>query len=118
MAYIQGFVTAVPAENRAAYEAHAREAIAFMKELGVTRAVEAWGDLVPEGKVTDFRRAVQAKPNEVIVFSWFEIPSKQAADAARDKMMSDPRMEELMKKGMPFDGARMIYGGFEVLIDE
>lgn len=115
MTYIQGFVTAVPAENREAYRKHAREAIGVLKEYGVKRVVEAWGDDVPEGKRTDFRRAVQAEPNEVVVFSWFEYPSKAAWEASRQKMMNDPRMQKLE---MPFDGARMIHGGFEVLIDE
>src|SRR3546814_12608895 len=79
--------------------------------------VEAWGDDVPEGKVTDFQRAVQAKPDEVVVFSWIEYPTKAVRDAANQKIMSDPRMKE-MGTTMPFDGRRMIYGGFACIVDE
>lgn len=117
MAYIEGFVVAVPAANKEIYRQHATSAAAMLKEFGVSRMVEAWGDEVPEGKITDFRRAVKAKDDEVIVFSWFEYPDKKARDAANQKMMSDPRMKE-MTETMPFDGQRMIYGGFNSMIDE
>jgi uncharacterized protein YbaA (DUF1428 family) len=89
----------------------------IFKELGVKRMVEAWGDDLPDGKVTDFRRAVQAKEDENVAFSWFEYPSKEARDAANACMMSDPRMEQ-MSASMPFDGQRMIMGGFESILDE
>jgi uncharacterized protein YbaA (DUF1428 family) len=79
--------------------------------------IEAWGDDVPEGKTTDFYRAVQAKDDETVVFSWLEFPSKAARDAAMERMMNDPRMKE-MAQSMPFDGKRMIFGGFEALIEE
>ena len=79
--------------------------------------VEAWGDDVPRGKVTDFYGAVQAKDDETVVFSWFEYPDRATRDAANEKMMSDPRMEE-MGAEMPFDGQRMIFGGFEPIVDE
>jgi uncharacterized protein YbaA (DUF1428 family) len=79
--------------------------------------VESWSDDVPEGKVTDFRKSVQAKDDEAVVFSWFEYPDRAARDAANEKMMSDPRMKE-MGAAMPFDGKRMIYGGFETIVDE
>jgi uncharacterized protein YbaA (DUF1428 family) len=78
--------------------------------------VEAWGDDVPDGKVTDFRRAVQAKDDEEVVFSWFEYPDKATRDAANEKMMSDPRMKD-MGDTMPFDGKRMIMGGFSTILD-
>ncbi|MGH6761733.1 MAG: DUF1428 domain-containing protein [Phyllobacterium sp.] len=117
MAYIEGFVVAVPAANEEIYRQHAVTVAAILKEHGVGRMVEAWGDEVPDGKITDFRRAVKAKDDEVIVFSWFEYPSKQARDTANAKMMSDPRMKE-MGSTMPFDGQRMIYGGFKSMIDE
>jgi len=112
MPYIDGFVAAVPAANKEAYIAHAREAAVLFKEWGATRIVETWGDEVPAGEHTDFIRAVQAKPDEVIVFSWVEYPDKATRDAAGQKMMTDPRMQAMK---MPFDGARMIYGGFETL---
>ena len=79
--------------------------------------VEAWGDNVPDGKLTDFKGAVKAKPDEVVVFSWFEYPDKAARDAANEKMMSDPRMKQ-MGANMPFDGQRMIFGGFAPIVEE
>jgi uncharacterized protein YbaA (DUF1428 family) len=117
MAYVTGFVAAVPAANKEAYRKHAADAAALFKEFGVTRMVEAWGDDVPDGKVTDFKGAVKAKQDEVVVFSWFEYPTREAADAANEKMMSDPRMKE-MGATMPFDGQRMIFGGFTPIVDE
>ena len=116
MAYIEGFVAAVPAANKEAYRKHAADAAVMLTECGVTRMVEAWGDDVPEGKVTDFRGAVKALQDEVVVFAWFEYPSKDARDAAHAKMKDHPRMKE-MSAAMPFDGKRMIYGGFESIID-
>ena len=116
MAYIDGFVAAVPAANKDAYCRHVAEAAPLFKELGVTRVVENWGDEVPDGKVTDFKGAVKAEPGEVVVFSWMEYPSKAARDAATQKMMTDPRMKEVGAK-MPFDGKRMIYGGFAPILD-
>jgi len=117
MAYIEGFVAAVPAANKEAYRRHAADSAHLFKEFGATRMVETWGDTVPDGKVTDFKMAVKAEADEVIVFSWLEYPSKQVRDAANAKMMSDPRMKA-MGASMPFDGRRMIYGGFAVLHDE
>jgi uncharacterized protein YbaA (DUF1428 family) len=117
MTYVEGFVAAVPTANKEEYRKHAADALPLFKEFGVTRMVENWGDDVPRGKVTDFYGAVQAKEGETIVFSWFEYPDKAARDAASAKMMSDPRMEQ-MGANMPFDGKRMIYGGFESIVDE
>lgn len=116
MSYIEGFVIAVPAANKEAYRQHAAEAAPLFKEFGATRLVEAWGDDVPDGKVTDFKRAVKAKDDEVVVFGWIEYPSKEARDAAHEKMMSDPRMKA-MGESMPFDGQRMIFGGFAPVLD-
>ena len=112
MTYVDGFVAAVPKANKQAYIDHAREAAELFKEWGATRIVETWGDDVPAGKQTDFLRAVQSKPDEAIVFSWIEYPDKATRDAVGQKMMSDARMQAMK---MPFDGARMIYGGFESL---
>lgn len=117
MSYIDGFVVAVPAANKEVYHKHAAKAAPLFKEFGATRMVEAWGDEVPDGKVNDFKGAVKAKPDEVVVFSWFEYPSKDARDAANQKMRSDPRMKE-MGSNMPFDGKRMIFGGFKPFVDE
>lgn len=112
MTYVDGFVAAVPKANKQAYIDHAREAAELFKEWGATRIVETWGDDVPAGKQTDFMRAVAAKDDEAIVFSWIEYPDKATRDAAGQKMMSDARMQAMK---MPFDGARMIYGGFQSL---
>ena len=116
MTYVAGFVAAVPAANKEAYRKHAADAAPLFKEFGATRMVEAWGDDVPDGKVTDFKGAVKAKPDEVVVFSWMEFPSKDAHSAATQKIMSDPRMKEI-GANMPFDGKRMIYGGFMPIVD-
>jgi len=118
--YIDGFVIPVPAANRQLFIDHARRADSIFIEMGALRVVECWGDDVPEGKVTDFRRAVDAAAEEVVVFSWIEWPDKSTRDAAMAKMMSedfnDPRMDQA-KNPMPFDGKRMIFGGFAPVID-
>ncbi|KZD11919.1 DUF1428 domain-containing protein [Oceanibaculum pacificum] len=116
MKYVEGFVCAVPAANKQAYIAHAAKAAKLVKEYGVSRMVECWGDDVPDGTVTDFRGAVKAQADEVVVFSWFEYPSKEVRDAAMQKMMSDPRMKDMAGE-MPFDGKRMIFGGFVPILD-
>ncbi|WEK51188.1 MAG: DUF1428 domain-containing protein [Candidatus Kaistia colombiensis] len=117
MTYVEGFVTAVPAANKEAYRQQAADVAAFIKEFGATRMVETWGDDVPDGKVTDFKGAVQAKPDEVVVFSWFEYPDRATRDAANQKMMTDPRLKA-MSASMPFDGQRMIFGGFQTILVE
>ena len=117
MSYVEGFVVPVPAANKETFRKHAADAAPMFKEFGATRMVEAWGDNVPDGKLTDFKGAVKAKPDEVVVFSWFEYPDKAARDAANEKMMSDPRMKQ-MGANMPFDGQRMIFGGFAPIVEE
>ncbi len=117
MTYFEGFVAAVPEQNKEPYRKHAADAAPIFHEFGVRRHVEAWDSDVPEGKVTDFRQAVDAKPDEKVVFAWFEYPDKAARDAANARMMSDPRMEN-MGKDMPFDGKRMIMGGFDAIVEE
>ena len=117
MTYLEGFVAAVPTANEEAYRKHASDAAPLFKEFGVERMVENWGDDVPKGKVTDFYGAVQAKDDETVVFSWFEYPDKATRDAANEKIMSDERMAA-MGETMPFDGKRMIFGGFDAIVDE
>lgn len=117
MSYVEGFVVAVPAANKDIYRTHASHAASLFREFGATRLVEAWGDDVPDGKVTDFKGAVRAKDDEVVVFSWIEYPDKATRDAANEKIMTDPRMAA-MGEAMPFDGARMIFGGFAPILDE
>lgn len=113
MRYIEGFVAAVPAANKELYIKHANTALPFIKEFGASRMVENWGDDVPDGKLTDFRRSVRAAPDEVIVFSWFEYPNREARFEANTKMIEDPRMDQF--GDIPFDGKRMIYGGFAMI---
>jgi uncharacterized protein YbaA (DUF1428 family) len=110
MSYIDGFVIAVPTANREQFIGHAHTFDAIFIEFGATRVLECWGEDVREGKLTDFRRAVQAKPDESVVFSWVEWPDKATRDAGMEKFMKDPRMEAA--GDMPFDGKRMIFGGF------
>ena len=117
MTYFEGFVLAVPEANKEAYRKHAADAAPIFLDFGVKRHFEAWDSDVPEGKVTDFRKAVDAKPDEKVVFAWFEYPSKEARNAANEKMMSDSRMQE-MGANMPFDGKRMIMGGFDAIVEE
>lgn len=114
MSYVDGFVVAVPEANRQAYRDMAALAWEMFQEYGALRMVECWGDDVPDGKVTDFRGAVKARDGEVVVFSWIEWPSKEVRVAGHKKMMDDPRMK---MDDMPFDGMRMIYGGFTPLLD-
>jgi uncharacterized protein YbaA (DUF1428 family) len=117
MTYVTGFVVAVPETKRQAYVTMAEAGVPLFREYGVQRQVEAWDDDVQEGKTTDFRRAVKATPEEKIVFSWHEYLSRTAADEANRKIMSDPRMAEI-GKDMPFDGQRMIWGGFEGILEK
>lgn len=116
MAYVDGFVVAVPSANKESYRRLAADMAPLFKEFGATRVVECWGDEVPDGKLTDFRRAVNAEPEEVVVFAWIEYPSKEIRDMANQKIMEDPRMKE-MGGEMPFDGKRMIFGGFAPIVD-
>ncbi len=115
MSYIEGFVTAVPRANKDRFRQHAAGYAPVLKEFGATRQVEAWGDDVPDGKVTDYKGAVKASPEEKVVFSWVEWPSKEIRDHAWDKIMADPRMKGFER---PYDGQRMIYGGFAPLLDQ
>ena len=117
MTYVDGFVAAVPRANRAKFLQHATAFAPLFREYGATRVVECWGDDVPDGKVTDFKGAVKARDDEVVVFSWVEYPDKKTRDDAGEKLRADPRMAA-MGKEMPFDGQRMIFGGFASLLDE
>ncbi len=114
MPYFDGFVAAVPVDNREAYKAHAETAWQIFQDLGALAVWECWGDDVPDGEITSFPMAVQAKENETVVFSWTAWPDKEIRNAAWSKMMSDPKIADAMGE-MPFDGKRMIYGGFTPL---
>lgn len=113
--YLDGVIIPVPSGNKEAYLDHTRKMWPLMKEFGATRMIECWGDDVPKGNVTDFYASVKAEPGETIVFSWIEWPSKAVRDEGSKKMMSDPRMKDV--GAMPFDGKRLIYGGFTPVLD-
>lgn len=115
MSYVDGFVIPVPAGKKDAYRDLAALAAPVFKEHGALRVVECWQDDVPDGKVTDFKRAVQAEDGESIVFSWIVWPSREARDEGNRKVMADPRLA--MTTDMPFNAQRMIYGGFTTLLD-
>ncbi len=115
MTYVDGCVIAVPTKNKDAYRAHAQEAAKIFKDHGALSISECWGDDVPKGTLTDFHRAVQAKEDETIVLSWILWPDKAARDAGMAKVMVDPRMDEGALP-MPFDGKRMIFGGFDMML--
>ena len=116
MAYVDGFVLAVPKQNLEAYKDLARTAGAVWKEHGALAYVECVGDDVPQGELTSFPRAVQAKDDETVIFSWIVYPSRGQRDAINAKVMADPRLKH-DPATMPFDGKRLIYGGFETLIE-
>ena len=116
MTYIDGFVAAVPTANKQKFIDHAKKADSVFVELGANRVLECWGDDVPEGKVTDFRRAVHARDDETVVFSWVEWPDNATRDKAMPKMMDDPRMQP-DQNPMPFDSKRLVYGGFVPVVE-
>ena len=115
MNYVDGFVAAVPTANRDKFLRHAQDAATVFKEHGALQVVECWGNDVPEGKLTSFPLAVQRKDDETVIFSWITWPSKAVRDAGMAKVMADPRLQP-DKNPMPFDGKRMIYGGFEMIV--
>ena len=116
MAYVDGFLVAVPESNRAAYLEMAAEVAEVFRDHGALRVVECWGDDVPDGVLTSFPMAVKVEPGETVVFAWIEWPSREVRDAGHAKVMADPRVK-LPGSGMPFDGKRMIFGGFETMLD-
>lgn len=117
MEYIDGFVLAVPTAKKEAYIQHAREAALVFKEHGATRLVECWGDDVPPGKKTSFPMAVMCEDDETVVFSWISWPSREVRDVGMEKVMNDSRLSN-ESNPMPFDGSRLIYGGFHMVVDE
>ena len=117
MTYFEGFIVPVPNANKEAFAKHANQLAPSLRNCGVRRQLEAWGSDVPEGKQTDFRKAVDAKADENVVFAWFEYPDRTTRDAANQAMMSNPEMAEAGGEA-PFDGKRMIFGGFETVVEE
>jgi uncharacterized protein YbaA (DUF1428 family) len=120
MSYVDGFVIAVPTANRQRFVEHAKLGDSVFMELGAVRVIECWGDDVPAGTLTDFRRAVQATEDETVVFSWIEWPDRSTRDAAMARMRTLMETDERMspqKNPMPFDGKRMIFGGFAPVVE-
>jgi uncharacterized protein YbaA (DUF1428 family) len=116
--YVDGFVLPIPKKNAAAYRSIARKAGKIWREHGALHYVECVADDVKPGKVTSFPQSVKLKRGEVVWFSWIVYKSRAHRDRVNAKVMADPRMPRLMNPGkMPFDGKRMIYGGFEVAVD-
>jgi uncharacterized protein YbaA (DUF1428 family) len=116
MSYVDGFVAAVPTANREIFRSHAEAAAAVFKEFGALKVVECWGVDVPDGEITSFPMAVKRKDDETVIFSWIVWPSRAVREAAMPKVMADPRLKPDTNP-MPFDGKRMIYGGFETIVD-
>ncbi len=110
--YIDGFLAAVPTAQREAYHQHAAEAARVFRKHGALEIIEAWADDVPEGKLTSMPMAVKLKQDESVVFSWIVWPSKTVRQRAMQAVMNDPDMPQ----NMPFDGQRLIYGGFTPLL--
>ena len=115
MTYVDGFVAAVPSANKAADITHVQKAAALFKEYGALNIVECWGDDLPEGKVNSFHTAVLRKEDETVEFSWVTWPDKATRDTGWQVLMTDPRMQPDANP-MHFDGRRLIYGGFEMIV--
>lgn len=112
--YVDGFVCAVPNANKQAYIDYAKKFGAIFRDYGALKVVDCWGDDVPDGKLTSFPMAVKREADESVIFSWVIWPSKAARDEAWKKLMEDPRMNPA-NSPMPFDGKRVIYGGFQII---
>ena len=118
MSYVDGYVIPVKKSDKAKYVELAELSAVVFKDHGALSVVENWGDDVPEGKVTSFPMAVKCEPDEVVVFSWVTWPSKEVRDAGLKTSMEDERFKDWDPKDMPFDGKRMIYGGFETIVQK
>ena len=116
MAYVDGFIVAVPKKKLAEYRKLAKLAGKVWREHGATGYVECVADDVPMGKITSFPRAVKQKPDETVIFAWITYKSRAQRDRINKKVMADPRLKMDMKN-MPFDGKRMIFGGFKVFVE-
>lgn len=118
MPYVDGFVLPLPKKNIEAYKEIATKCGAIWREHGALEFRECIGEDVKPGKLTSFPQSVNLEPDEIVVFSWIVYESREQRDIVNDKVMKDPRMAEMMKpQAMPFDGKRMVYGGFEMLVD-
>ena len=116
MSYVEAFVAAVPDANREAFRAHSESMARVFKEFGALSVVDCWGDDVPDGEVTSFPMAVKCREDETVVFGWMIWPSREARNAAHEKVRADMRMSPEANP-MPFDGKRLIFGGFEMIVE-
>ena len=116
MKYVDGFVATVPTAKKEEFIEHCKTSHEVAKECGALSIVECWGDDVPDGKLTSFPMAVQKRDDETVIFSWIMWPNKAARDENMKKVHEDPRMQEAFES-MPIDGARIIFGGFEVVLE-
>ena len=115
--YVDGFIVPVPKKNIAAYRTMSRKAGKVWREHGALDYHECVADDVKVGKLTSFPRSVKLKPNETVMFSWIVYKSRKDRDRVNAKVMKDPRLAKMMSpEGMPFDGKRMIYGGFKAIV--
>lgn len=116
--YVDGFVLPVPKKNLQAYRRFAQKAGKVWREHGALEYRECVGDDVKMGKLTSFPQSVKLKPGETVVFSWIVFKSRAHRDRVNAKVMKDPRLADMMDpKALPFDGKRMVYGGFELVLD-
>lgn len=116
MSYVDGFVLPVPKKNVDAYRRFSRKAGKVWKEYGALEYIECVGDDVPPGKITSFPLSVKLKKDEVVVFSWIVYKSRKHRDSVNKKVMADPRIAKMGPDNMPFDGKRMIFGGFKPIV--
>ena len=117
MTYIDGLVLAVPTANKETYRELSEKMAAIFRKHGATGVVECWGDEVPDGEVTSFPMAVKCKPDETVVFSWVAWPDKATRDAGKKKVFEEMEASGIMHGDNPFDGKRMIFGGFQALVE-
>lgn len=118
MGYVDGYVLAVPTANKDEYIKLAELSAAVFKDNGALSVVENWADDVPPGELTSLPMAVKCEADEVVVFSWITWPSRAARDAGNEAAMKDPRFADWDMSKMPFDGKRMIFGGFETIVSQ
>jgi len=117
MTYVDGYVIAVPEKNKEDYRKLAEESAIIFKDHGALSVVENWADDVPPGEITSFAMAVKCEKDEAVVFSWITWPSREARDSGNKSAMNDPRFANWDPKSMPFDGKRMIFGGFSTIVE-
>lgn len=117
MSYVDGYVLAVPKKNKLAYIRLSEESAVVFKDHGAISVVENWADDVPDGKLTSLPLAVKCSEDEDVVFSWIVWPSKEARDTGNKAAMEDSRFKDWDPNKMPFDGKRMIFGGFTTIVE-